>query len=420
MKRGGNGRIDGSVAAEHIAERAGKKRGADGFGETQARIAQVCIGRFHHFDIARELERRGSLVSVTTGYPRAKLRNAGLPDDRIRTLPWLFAVYMGLSRFGLAENPAGRELLWRSHELLDSWVRGHLPEADFLLVLSGSGLRCGRAFQEAGGRFICDRGSTHMAFQKQVMEEEYSRWGLEFRQMDARLMEKEIREYDQADLITVPTRFCRRTFVAQGIPEAKVAVIPYGLPAGDFFPAGSPPREVFRVLFVGQITLRKGVPYLLQAFGMLRHPRKELVMAGIERADAKRWLAKMPLDNVRFLGHQTRSALRDWMSCSHVLVLPSVEEGMALVQAQALACGCPLIISEATGGEELIADGREGFIVPTRSVEQIAEKLERLAGDANLQARMRCAALATARRVGGWGRYADDLFTHLRRLKPSK
>ena len=67
------------------------------------------------------------------------------------------------------------------------------------------------------------------------------------------------------------------------------------------------------------------------------------------------------------------------MSSSHVLVLPSVEEGLALVQAQAMACGCPLISSTNTGGEDLFSDGVEGFLVPIRSPEAIAERLQQLA-----------------------------------------
>ena len=59
------------------------------------------------------------------------------------------------------------------------------------------------------------------------------------------------------------------------------------------------------------------------------------------------------------------------MSSSHVMILPSIEEGLALVQAQAMACGCPLISSTNTGGEDLFSDGVEGFVVPIRSPEAI-------------------------------------------------
>jgi glycosyltransferase involved in cell wall biosynthesis len=95
------------------------------------------------------------------------------------------------------------------------------------------------------------------------------------------------------------------------------------------------------------------------------------------------------------------------MSSSHVLVLPSVEEGLALVQAQAMACGCPLISSTNTGGEDLFSDCVEGFLVPIRSPEAIAERLQQLADDPDLQQRMSEAALTRVRTIGGWHAYGE-------------
>ena len=76
------------------------------------------------------------------------------------------------------------------------------------------------------------------------------------------------------------------------------------------------------------------------------------------------------------------------MSSSHVMVLPSIEEGLALVQAQAMACGCPLISSVHTGGEDLFQDGVEGFLVPIRSPEAIHDRLAQLASDPDLRQRI--------------------------------
>jgi glycosyltransferase involved in cell wall biosynthesis len=95
------------------------------------------------------------------------------------------------------------------------------------------------------------------------------------------------------------------------------------------------------------------------------------------------------------------------MSRSHVLALPSIEEGLALVQAQAMACGCPVVCSTNTGGEDLFTDGVEGFIVPIRDPLTLAERLQRLADDPALQRSMREAALRRVRSLGGWKEYGD-------------
>jgi starch synthase len=123
--------------------------------------------------------------------------------------------------------------------------------------------------------------------------------------------------------------------------------------------------------------------------------------------DLRTVLPNCPQENVEFLGAVPQSRLVELMSTSQALVLPSIEEGLALVQAQALACGCPVICSTNTGGEDLFSDGVEGFIVAIRDPEAITAKLQQLADDPLLQAKMRAAALARVHAIGGWTEYGD-------------
>jgi glycosyltransferase involved in cell wall biosynthesis len=104
------------------------------------------------------------------------------------------------------------------------------------------------------------------------------------------------------------------------------------------------------------------------------------------------------------------------MARSHVLALASVEEGLALVQGQAMACGCPVVATVATGAEDLFTDGVEGFIVPDRDVPALAARLQQLADDPSLRARMSTAALARVQHLGGWDRYGDQWDTLLHTL----
>ena len=104
------------------------------------------------------------------------------------------------------------------------------------------------------------------------------------------------------------------------------------------------------------------------------------------------------------------------MSTSHVLVLPSIEEGLALVQAQAMACGCPVICTTNTGGEDLFTDGTEGFILPIRDVATLTERMQELADDPARQEIMRAAALRRVQSIGGWTQYGDRWEELLQRL----
>jgi starch synthase len=213
--------------------------------------------------------------------------------------------------------------------------------------------------------------------------------------------------YEQADAIAVPSTAAARSFAAMGVSAQKVHVIPYGVRLENFYPTAEPAPRRFEVLFAGAAGLRKGVPYLLQAFAALRHPHKRLRIAGAILPDLKAVLERLPREHVELLGVVSQDRLRDLMSVSHVLVLPSIEEGLALVQAQAMACGCPVICSTNTGGEDLFTDGVEGFVVPIRDPAALADRMQQLADDPGLQETMRAAALQRVRSIGGWSDYGD-------------
>jgi glycosyltransferase involved in cell wall biosynthesis len=267
-----------------------------------------------------------------------------------------------------------------------------------------------------GAKYVCDRGSSHIRYQDAILAEEYSLWGFHQVIVDPRGIAREEAEYEQADAITVPSEFARRSFIEMGVPPEKLHKIPYGVRLDRFQRVAEPAKDRFEVLFVGQVGLRKGVPYLLQAFAQLKHPHKRLRIVGGMLPELRRILPQLPQDNVEFIGHLPHDRLATIMSSSHVMVLPSVEEGLALVQAQAMACGCPLISSTNTGGEDLFTDGVEGFVVPIRSPEAIAARLQQLADDPALRQRMSEAALARVRQIGGWHQYGEAWAKLLREL----
>jgi glycosyltransferase involved in cell wall biosynthesis len=158
---------------------------------------------------------------------------------------------------------------------------------------------------------------------------------------------------------------------------------------------------------VGNVGLRKGIPYLLEAFARLKHPNKRLRVVGAMSREMPPVVERLPKDNVEILGILPQQQVAEMMSQSHLLVLPSVEEGLALVQGQALACGCPVLATTNTGGEDLFQDGVEGFIVPIRDVDALLHRMEQIADDPALQQRMRAAGLERVKHLGGWETYGD-------------
>jgi glycosyltransferase involved in cell wall biosynthesis len=376
------------------------------------RIVQAVWGVFHHFDLARELEQRGHLKRVYSTFPWARLKREGLPYSKVQTFPWFHMAQFMARRCFPNWSWASDQLAYANTILFDEWLNQRLPVEgiDALIALSGAGLKTGRRLQKQGAVFICDRGSTHQRVQESLLNEEFRRWGIQPTISDSldALFDREAEMYEAADAVTVPSSFAARSFVESGIAKEKVHVIPYGVRLEKFKKVADPPRDRFEVLFVGQIGLRKGVPYLLHAFAGLRHPRKRLRFVGSVDPHIQRVLERLPQDQVEFLGTQPQAEVARSMSSSHLLVLPSIEEGLSLVLGQAMACGCPVLASTNTGAGDLICEAVEGFIVPIRDAKMLEIRMQQLADEPQLQRRMSEAALARVRSLGGWRQYGSQ------------
>jgi glycosyltransferase involved in cell wall biosynthesis len=294
-----------------------------------------------------------------------------------------------------------------------------LPDCGVVSALSGSGREAGREIQRRGGVYLCDRGSTHIRWQERLLAAEYDRLGLPFEQLDPRPFENEEIEYAMADAITLPSQFTRQSFIAMGVPAAKLKVVPYGVNLAAFHRV-APRSERFRILFVGQLCVRKGLHDLLDCFADLALSDAELVLVGGHTADTEALLRRARLDNVRLTGLLSRAAVAVEMSRATVMVLPSLEEGLALVMAQALACGCPVIASTHTGAEDLFDDGVEGFIIPPSDQEALAGRILQFYRDRTLAPAMGEKAVARMAAMGGFERYGRAslaLFDELLRAK---
>ena len=374
------------------------------------RVIQTTFGVFHHFELARELLRRGHLERIYSTFPWRRLKREEIPRHLVRTYPWVHTPEMLLRRFHFEPAWLTDETGWLNALQFDRFVTRELSkqkQPDALIGLSGSSLLAGQQVQQSGGIFICDRGSSHQRFQEVILSEEHSLWGLPVRQTDERDTDREEALYERADAITVPSTFAARSFAAMGVVNSKVHVIPYGVLLEQFTKQGETPFGGFEVLFAGAVGVRKGFPYLLQAFAALTGVGKRLRVAGAVQNEIKPLLAKLPQAGVEYLGPVSQARLIELMSTSHVMVLPSIEEGLALVQGQALACGCPVIASTNTGAEDLFTDGIEGYIVPIRDAGVLTDRMQRLSDDRYLQQQMSAAAVQRVQHLGGWSDYGD-------------
>lgn len=221
-------------------------------------------------------------------------------------------------------------------------------------------------------------------------------------------------ELELADHVIFPSDHVRRTLHLASISGQKFHKIPYGTDDsnGPTRALGSSHGRKLRVLFVGALTQRKGIGYVLDAVKMMGSAvqftmvgRKIGRSAPIDAAVREhRWIPSIP-----------HHAVLEEMARNDVLVLPSLSEGFALVILEALSRGLPVITTTSSGAEEMIRDGQEGFLVPIRSAEAIAEKLELLNNNPELLDRMSGSALQRAHAFT-WQVYRDLLAKTLKQI----
>jgi len=374
------------------------------------KVVLSTIGTFHTFDLARELHARGALQVIFTGYPRFKLQAARLPVTLIRNFPWMHTPYLALSRMRVLSRTISRECEYFDNITFDRHVSRNMPDCEIFVGLSGSALRSGRVAHARGAKYVCDRACTHIRTQHRLVTEEYERWGSNEKGVDPRVIALEESEYAEADRITVPSTFSVKSFIDQGVPPSKLRRLSYGVDLTLFHRVSTPPADKFDILFVGGMSFRKGVPYLLQAYKRLEHSNKSITFVGVSDPSLIKIMKNNDLwpSDARVIGHVPQRELKEIMSRSHVMVLPSIEEGLAMVQAQAMACGCPVIASMHTGAPDIFDDGIEGFIVPIRQADAIAERLQKLADDPTLGSRMGEAGMSRLKLLGGWRAYGDE------------
>jgi hypothetical protein len=362
------------------------------------------MGRFHAFDLARELDRRGRLAGLFTSYPQSTLARFGLDPRCARTLPWVEVGARALRR--TSPRRAAALEPWFATQF-DRWVALSLNEdAEAFIGWSGMCMASLRRARDLGLTTFVERGSAHIEAQSALLTEEFALQGGRPVLPHPNTITREIAEYELADHIVVPSQFALRTFVERGVPCEKLLVNPYGVDLSAFAPPAAPaPAPGFRVLFCGRASVQKGFVYLLEAFERFGPRDAELWIQGAVEDDVRELAQRTTDVRVRFLGHRPQAELPTVYREAHVLVLPSIQDGYGLVVPQAMASGLPCIVSANTGTADLVRHGVDGFIVPIRSSAAILAHLEELYADRERLAAFGRAARERVETGHGWADY---------------
>lgn len=340
------------------------------------KVTVSCAGRFHAYDLASQLNRFNILERVITSYPKAEVSKYGIPRDKVTSL--LFWEVLNRARYKWSNFTRTSDCYLQPflNELFDFYAAKRIPrDTQIYIGWSSKAERGLKMAKELGAITILERGSSHIEYQTEILMEEHELYNKRGHRCvtHQKVIDKELREYNAADFISVPSTFVSRTFIQRGFPESKIIRNPYGVNLKAFQP-GIKLDKVFRVIYVGQMSLRKGTHYLLQAFHELHLANSELMLIGSMTEEIEPYFIHYS-KSFTYLGVKPQADLTKYYNQSSVFVICSIEEGMAMVQIQAMACGLPVICTTNSGGDDIIQNGREGFVVPIRDVVALKERI---------------------------------------------
>lgn len=283
-----------------------------------------------------------------------------------------------------------------SSETRTRWVNKLMTQRDISLAQAGHrlasyvqavianytvGLPAFRMVKARGGKAILNYPIAHHRYAQRLLQDEARREPefaatLSGHEHSHELTAQLNAECELADRILVGSTFARDTFVEEGIPAEKLIIVPYGARMTLFTPSEKGQHaKSFRVLFVGQIGQRKGVPYLLRAFKAFRGSGAELTLVGDFVNTA---LPFAPYRDIfTHISHVPQVMLREIYHRSDVFVFPTLLEGMPMVVVEAMAAGLPVIVTP-NGPGDIVRDGIDGFVVPIRDEHAIIDRLEYL------------------------------------------
>ncbi len=372
------------------------------------KVVIAVVRPFHIAMMANALQRHAESVAVYSSAPR---KFFGKLDPNVET-HMVPAPAEILSKF----IPLPHVASLRGVAIWDRLVAAAMPKADLVIGMATTSLATGRAAQRRGGRFALDRACPHVDFQQELTRVEAAKVGANFNPEPAWFRERQIVEYEMADIILTPSDYTARSFPA-GLREKCIIAPLLGRVSvkGKTRPARNTP---FTVGVLGGDPLRKGYLYLLEAWKRLALPDARLMIRSSSNFSKFPKLHELLKDMPSVEVIDYIPDITDFYQRCDLFVLPSVDDGFGMALFEAMANGVPSISTHNCGASELLIGGREGLIIDARSVDQLAEAILKLYEDEELRQEIALAGQQTIERITTARLYETVLTSVLHRDAP--
>jgi len=336
-------------------------------------------------------------------------------------------------KFGGLKLPLGLLGTRKSAALHDRIVARNLPRIhekdriDIVHCWPSGALETLRTARELGIKTVLERPNTHTRYAFEVVGRECERLGVTLPKshphaFDAYALKREEEEFRLADRLLCPSEFVAQTFLDKGFKREKIALHRYGFDASRFnLPKDSAPPSTgrtFSMVFAGSCEPRKGLHYALDAWLASKACKNgTFYICGKYIPGYRKLLAdRLAHPSVKEVG--SLSDVAPLLQKCHALILPSIEEGSALVTYEARACGCVLLVSNAAGA--VCEHNKDALVHKPGDITTLREHIDMLASDRNLLLRLRNNSIAGVSELT-WDKAAESLIRAYQKcLNPTK
>ncbi len=321
---------------------------------------------------ALALHKNHLLRLVTRGTRRGV---AGLPPELVRLNPAV-GLATFLSATALPQFHA-ESFRFRLYPWFDRWAKKLLRPGDHIISSYAYANESFKWVRANGGLTFMDAGNSHPENFWTTLVEEHERWGSRFPPVARHYYERSLAMMEHVDYVLSASSFVARTFLERGFKPERILPHPRPVDLSAFKPPerARPPNRPLTVIGTGALCLRKGSPYLFEAFRLIQKsiPTARFVLRRIIGSDVQPLLSRYRDLPITWLERTSPAGLAEHLRQADIFILPSLEDGLALTVVEALACGLPVITTPNTGASELITPGVNGEIVPIRDPKAIAE-----------------------------------------------
>ncbi|MDS0282279.1 glycosyltransferase family 4 protein [Haloarcula onubensis] len=361
-------------------------------------------------ELARGLHERGLLEQL---YCRG-VEECVLPSNLV-TAPIPFGRMLpramtGINRF-VTENFDKR---YYSEQLFDFFAARAAADHTIQLHHTPGYLRTLRAGNRSGDRTVVKATTEYARPHGKRVAKAYRDFGIDPPEAVTSNRRFDLRQktLEECDRILAISSFVEESLVRSGFPPEKVAVTPLGVTPDEYPTSKWDQSGPFTVLYVGSVTIAKGVPYLIEAWrrnGWGDDEDAKLLLCGHVSQDVREMLDSAEFKNIETPGFVDPG---EYYHRASVFVFPSVSDGFGKAPLEAMAAGVPAIATETTGMPDIIEPGREGYIVPSREVGPLADRLQYLRDHPTERRQMAENALERAEEQT-WDRHVENVVNAL-------